>query len=175
MATKIKACKVREMIRKSESGELDQARVLKLIDEIGEVATAHPGHNLLFDLRDTELTSGAMGDIVEASMKARRIKALHGIKMAGVVPDEAIRSFIASRVEGMMQWKGMDNRVSNNLDEATAWLSEEEGDMEDDEDGFVFDEKMDGLLLGRCLCSINKSSMSMGFVFITGRLVLQST
>ena len=124
MAAKIKTCKVKEILRKSESGELDQARVLELIEDIGELATAHPGHNLLLDLRDTELISGAMGDIVEASMKADRIKALHGIKIAGVVPDEAIRSFIASRVEGMMQWKGMDYRVFNNLDKATAWLSE---------------------------------------------------
>ena len=125
MAAKIKTCKVKEILRKSESGELDQARVLELIEDIGELATAHPGHNLLLDLRDTELTSDAMGDIVEASMKADRIKALHGIKIAGVVPDEAIRNFIASRVEGLMQWKGMDYRVFNDLDEATAWLSDE--------------------------------------------------
>ena len=51
MAKNITVCKVRELIRKTESGILNQHRVLEIVQGLGEMATAHPCHNLLIDLR----------------------------------------------------------------------------------------------------------------------------
>ena len=124
MAGKIKTCKVTDIIEATESGDLDLERVQQIVEKIGAVATENPGHNILLDLRNTELSAATMGDMLETAATADQFKALHEVKIAGIVPDESIRSFVAERMQGVMQLKGFDYRVFTDADEASEWLAE---------------------------------------------------
>jgi hypothetical protein len=123
MAKSITVCNVCDLMRKTESGILDQRRLLEIVQELGEMATEHRGHNIQIDLRETQLTAGSMSDIVEAVMKAETFKELHEIKIANVVPDEASRLFIANRAEGLMQYRGFHYKVFTDPDVAIDWLT----------------------------------------------------
>ena len=121
---KITVCNVRELIRTTEAGILNQRRVLELVQELGEMAKTYPGNSILMDLRDTHLTAGSMSDIVEAVMKAQSFQELHEVRIANVVPNEASRLMIANRVEGLMQHEGFTFKCFTDSESARDWLDE---------------------------------------------------
>ena len=124
MTSKVKACRVKDFIREKESVDLDLDRIREIVAEIAAVAEDHPGQNVMIDLRETELSVATMADVLEAAATADTFKALHAIKIAGVVPDETHRRFTAKRMQWVMQLKGIEYQVFTEPEAATEWLSQ---------------------------------------------------
>ena len=59
-----------------------------------------------------------MGEILETAVRADGFEALHGIKIASVVPDEAFRCFVAERLRGCLQLNEIDYEVFTDLERA---------------------------------------------------------
>ena len=74
-------------------------------------------------MRDTQLSATSLVEVLETAMKADQFESLKGIKIASVVADDSIRTFIAGRMSSYLQLKGIDHQVFHDIAAAEEWLA----------------------------------------------------
>lgn len=125
MASEILVYKLKNFIRKNESGELSKNRIREIIDEIGALATFHPDHNILIDSRETSLSYQVnMADILETAIKLSVFKNVLTNKIANIIPEDENRVAIATKAQAAIQIKGIEYKFFTEFEEAIEWLSE---------------------------------------------------
>ena len=65
MLSGIKVYKVKDFIRKTETGKIDLERSKKIIRELAKAAGSHANHNILIDLRETTVLASSIEDVMK--------------------------------------------------------------------------------------------------------------
>ena len=125
MPSGIKIYKIKDFIRKNESGDLNSDRVTEIIKEIATAAAFHPDHNILIDSRKTKLPDDVnMTDIMKTALEMSAFKDVLNNKIANVIPIDKDRVSVAEKVEAAIQIKGIHYKFFTDFEEAIEWLSD---------------------------------------------------
>ena len=125
MPENIKIYKIKDFVRKNESGELSRDRITKIIMEIATAATLYPGHNILIDSRKTTMSYDVnMIDIMKTTMELEKFKDVLKSKIANVIPEDENRISIAKKSESSIQIKGIKYKFFTDFEAAIEWLSD---------------------------------------------------
>jgi len=125
MSSEVKIYKVKDFIRRNESGEIDFERSMQIIRELAIAASFYAGHNILVDLRETTIAGESdMGTLLKLALEMARYGSVFKGKIANVVPDDEKRLSIARQFEASLQIQGFIYKVFSSFEEAINWLSE---------------------------------------------------
>ena len=125
MPSGIKIYKIKDFIRKNESGELSQDRIREIINEIGAAATFHPGHNILIDSRETTFSYHVtMTDIMKTAIELSVFKNILTNKIANIIPKDKNRVSIAEKTQAAIQMKGIEYKFFTEFEDAIEWLTD---------------------------------------------------
>ena len=124
MKTEYKVYKIKDFVRKTVSGEIDMEESMSLVKQFADIAFLHPDHNILVDMRDSELTDASIVDMMKVSLELA--KALPGFKnkIANVIPNNEERIRIARQFHSCMVLKGFSYEVFTDFEKAMEWLSD---------------------------------------------------
>jgi hypothetical protein len=121
----IKIYKIRDFIRKGESGELNRDRVKEIILEIGAAAAFHPDHNMLIDFREPTISYDVnMTDIMKSAMELSTFKGVLRNKIANIIPKDKDRVSIAEKAEAAIRLGGIEYKFFTDFEAAIEWLSD---------------------------------------------------
>lgn len=124
MPTEIKTYSINDFIRMTATGKLDYDASVKLIRRLAEAAAYHEGHNLLIDLRDTEVEWANLNEILKLTLEFTKLEVKFKNKLASIIPDNEKRIAIAAQFKACMDIRGFDYEVFTDYEEAIEWLSE---------------------------------------------------
>ena len=124
MSSEIKIYKIKDFIRKTESGDVDFDKSIQIIRELSAVAALHTGHNILIDLRETTLSFAGMDKVMKIAMEFVQLMSSFKNKIANVVPSDAERVLMAEKLEACMKIKKFPYRFFTDFEDAIEWLSE---------------------------------------------------
>jgi hypothetical protein len=125
MSSGIKIYKIKDFIRKDESGELNRDRVKEIILEIGAAAAFHPDHNMLIDFRETTISCDVnMTDIMKSAMELSTFKDVLRNKIANIIPRDKDRVSIAEKAEAAIRLGGIEYKFFTDFEAAIEWLSD---------------------------------------------------
>jgi hypothetical protein len=125
MQSEIKVYKIKDFIRKNESGELSKDRIREIIMEIGTAACYFPDHNILIDFRNTTISWPAnMVDIMKTAIEVSAFKNVLQNKIANIIPVDEERISFAEITQAAIQIKGIDYKVFTDFEDAIEWLSD---------------------------------------------------
>ena len=124
MKTEYKVYKIKDFVRKTVSGEIDMEESMSLVKQFADIAFLHPDHNILVDMRDSELTDASIVDMMKVSLELAN--ALPGFKnkIANVIPNNEERIRIARQFHSCMVLKGFSYEVFTDFEKAMEWLSD---------------------------------------------------
>ena len=124
MKTEYKVYKINDFVRKTISGEVDMEKSMSLVKQFADIASLHPDHNILVDMRDSELTDASIVDMMKVSLELAN--ALPGFKnkIANVIPNNEERIRIARQFHSCMVLKGFSCEVFTDFEKAMEWLSD---------------------------------------------------
>ena len=71
--TEYKVHKIKGFVRKTVSGEVDMEESMSLVKQFVDIAFLHPDHNILVDMRDSELTDAIIIDMVKVSLELANV------------------------------------------------------------------------------------------------------
>jgi hypothetical protein len=121
----VKIYKIKDFIRKDESGELTRDRVKEIILEIGTAAAFHPDHNILIDFRETTISHDVnMTAIMKSAKDVFAFKDVLRNKIANIIPGDKDRISIAERAEAAIQLGGIHYKYFTDFEAAIEWLSD---------------------------------------------------
>ena len=87
MLSGIKVYKVKDFIRKTETGNIDLERSKKIVRELAKAAGSHANHNILVDLRETTVsTAASIEDIMKVALEFGSYVSSFKNKIANIVP-----------------------------------------------------------------------------------------
>ena len=124
MATEIKTYRIKDFIKVTKTGEIDLDRSREMIREIAAAAAHYDDHNILFDLRETVVTTASMGDLLQLAMDMALHKSLFQKKIANVIPDDDERLLIAENFKACLVIQGFEYDYFTDFESAIEWLSE---------------------------------------------------
>jgi hypothetical protein len=125
MSSGIKIYKIKDFIRKDESGELNRDRVKEIILEIGTAAAFHPNHNILIDFRETTIACDVnMTDIMKSAKEVFVFKDVLRNKIANIIPTDKDRVSIAEKAEAAIRLGGIEYKFFTDFEAAIEWLSD---------------------------------------------------
>jgi hypothetical protein len=124
MALGIKIYKMKNFIRKAESGEVDFDRSIEIVREVAAAAAFHTDHNILMDMRRTTVSLGSMEEMIKIAVEFVNCMPSFKNKMANVIPDETRRVATAKEFEACMKLKNFQYRFFTDFEEAIEWLSD---------------------------------------------------
>ena len=124
MPAEIKSYKINDFIRMKTSGTLDYDESVKLIRKLAKAAAYHEGHNILIDLRDTEVEWANLNEILNLTLEFTKLEVEFKNKLASIIPDNERRIAIAAQFKACMDIRGFDYEVFTDFEEAIEWLSE---------------------------------------------------
>jgi len=124
MVSGIKIYKIKDFIRKTETGELDLNRSKQLIAELVKVAGNHVDHNILIDLRETTVPVANLEGIIKVALEFGSFSSLFKNKIANVIPDDKERLAIANQVKSCMDIQGFQYQIFTDYENAIEWLSD---------------------------------------------------
>ena len=125
MAAQFMIYRTQDLIRKNASGMLDMDRSMALARDLAAVAGIYRNHNILLDLRDTEIVHGAgIGQLMELVMVFTRALPGFSGKIANLIPADPEREHTAKMVESLMQVENIDYRYFTDYEAATDWLAD---------------------------------------------------
>lgn len=124
MPPEFKIYKIKNLIRKDESGELSREKIEGIIKKLSTAAALHPDHNILLDFRQTTLSEVGMVDILTAAMEIERFKEVLTNRIANVIPSDKNRISIAEKTEAAFQLKGIQYKFFTHFEDAIEWLSD---------------------------------------------------
>jgi hypothetical protein len=127
MLSGTKIYKVKDFIRKTETGNIDLERSKKIVRELATVSGLRSDHNILIDLRETTISSAAsIEDIMKVAVEFGSSVPNFKNKIANIIPDDQERMKIASRFKSGMVLQGFRYEVFTDYESAIEWLSETE-------------------------------------------------
>ena len=125
MLSGIKIYKVKDFIRKTETGNIDFERSRKIVRELAMVAGLHTDHNILVDLRETTIsTASTIEDIMKIALEFGSYVSSFKNKIANIIPDDPERMKIASRFNACMDIQGFEYEIFTDYESAIEWLSQ---------------------------------------------------
>ena len=124
MKTQIKIYNIKEFIRKNVSGEFDFEKSRELVRQIAGLATLHPDHNILMDMRDTTVSSLRITDLMKLSLEFIGYLPEFKNKIVCVVPDNEERLRIARQFHSCMNLKGFSYEIFTDFEKALDYLSD---------------------------------------------------
>ena len=126
MLSGIKAYKVKDFIRTTQTGNIDTKRSKEIVRELVKVAGSHSDHNILIDLRETTVSVSNIVDILEVAREFGSSVSSFKNKIANIVPDDHERMVIAHRFKACMDMQGFEWEIFTDYEGAIEWLSETE-------------------------------------------------
>jgi hypothetical protein len=119
----IKIYKVKDFIRKTETGNIDFERSKKIVRELGIAAGSHTDHNILVDLRETSVSAASIEDIMKIALEFGTYISSFKNKIANIIPDDQKRMIIANRFKACMDIQGFEYEIFTDYESAIEWLS----------------------------------------------------
>ncbi|MBU0768901.1 MAG: hypothetical protein KJ687_07410 [Proteobacteria bacterium] len=126
MLSGIKVYKVKDFIRKTETGNIDLERSKKIVRELAMAAGSHADHNILIDLRETTVSASSIEDIMKVVLEFGSYVSSFKNKIANIVPDDPERMSIAYRFKACMDIQGFEYEIFTDYESAIEWLSQTE-------------------------------------------------
>lgn len=123
MLSGIKVYKVKDFIRKTETGKIDLERSKKIIRELAKAAGSHANHNILIDLRETTVLASSIEDVMKAALEFGSYVSSFKNKIANIIPDDQKRMIIANRLKACMDIQGFEYEIFTDYESAIEWLS----------------------------------------------------
>ena len=123
MLSGIKIYKVKDFIRKTESGNIDLERSKKIVRELAITADSHTDHNILIDLRETTVSAPSIEDIMKIALEFGTYISSFKNKIANIIPDDQKRMIIANRFKACMDIQGFEYEIFTDYESAIEWLS----------------------------------------------------
>jgi hypothetical protein len=123
MPSSVKIYRVGDFIRKTESGKLDLDRSISIVRELAAKASYHKEHNIMLDLRETDLNVN-LGDLIHVSLEFASYKEVFNNKIAVLIPNTEKRRQIAKRFKACMDIQGFEFRQFIDFESAIEWLSD---------------------------------------------------
>jgi len=124
MLSGIKVYKVKDFIRKTQTGNIDLNRSKQIVRELAKATGSHTNHNILVDLRETTVSPAAsIEDIMEVALEFGSYVSSFKNKIANIIPDDPERMEIASRFKACMDIQGFEYEVFTDYESAIEWLS----------------------------------------------------
>jgi hypothetical protein len=125
MSATVKIYKVKDFIRKTETGNIDFDRSMEFIHDLAVAASFHTDHNILIDMRETTLVDkGDMDTLLQLALEVVRYKSVFRGKIANVVPNDENRLSIARQFKACLDIKGFHYEIFTSFEDAIDWLSE---------------------------------------------------
>ena len=110
------------LIIKKIKGELNHARVMRLVRELAVDAASHPDRNILIDYRQTTASNKTMLDIMKISAEIKSFQFFFTNRVATIIPPDDKRFEVANKVKACLVIMGFHYEVFTDYDEALAWL-----------------------------------------------------
>ena len=129
MKTEIKIYNIKEFVRKNVSGELDLDKSMHLVRQIASIASLHPHHNILIDMRDTTFSSISIIDLMKLTLEFTEYLPDFKNRIASVIPDNEERLRIARQFHSCMLLKGFSYGVFTDFEKTIEWLAETSAPM----------------------------------------------
>jgi len=127
MLSGIKVYKVKDFIRKTETGNVDLKRSQQIVRDIAKASGSHADHNILIDLRETTVSAAAsIEDIMKVALEFGSYVSSFKNKIANIIPDDLERLEIANRFKACMDIQGFEYEVFTDYESAIEWLSQTE-------------------------------------------------
>ena len=127
MLSGIKVYKVKDFIRKTETGNIDLKRSKQIVRDLATAAGFRPDHNILVDLRETTVSpAGTIEDIMKVALEFGSYVSSFKNKIANIIPDDPKRMKIASRFKACMDIQGFQYEIFVDYESAIEWLSQTE-------------------------------------------------
>ena len=123
MLSGIKIYKVNDFIRKTETGNIDLERSIKIVRELAIAAGLHSDHNILVDLRETTVSAATIEDIMKVALEFGTYVSSFKNKIANIIPDDPKRMVIANRFKACMDIQGFEYEIFTDYESAIEWLS----------------------------------------------------
>jgi hypothetical protein len=123
MLSGIKIYKVKDFIRKTESGNIDLERSKKIVRELAMAAKTYTNHNILIDLRETTVSAASIEDIMKIALEFGTYISSFKNKIANIIPDDQKRMLIANRFKACMDIQGFEYEIFTDYESAIEWLS----------------------------------------------------
>jgi len=124
MVSGIKVYKVKDFIRKTQTGNIDLKRSKEIVRELANAAGSYTDHNILIDLRETTVSVSNIVDILEVAREFGSSVSSFKNKIANIVPDDHERMVIAHRFKACMDMQGFEWEIFTDYEGAIEWLSE---------------------------------------------------
>jgi hypothetical protein len=127
MLSGIKVYKVKDFIRKTETGNIDLKRSQQIVRDLAKASGSHSDHNILIDLRETTVSAAAsIEDIMKVALEFGSYVSSFKNKIANIIPDDLERLEIANRFKACMDIQGFEYEVFTDYESAIEWLSQTE-------------------------------------------------
>ena len=123
MLSGLKIYKVKDFIRKTETGNIDLERSKKIVRELAVAAGSHTDHNILIDLRETTVSAATIEDIMKIALEFGTYVSSFKNKIANIIPDDQDRMIIANRLKACMDIQGFEYEIFTDYESAIEWLS----------------------------------------------------
>jgi hypothetical protein len=108
----------------SASGKLDYEDSVKIIHRLAEAAFFHKDHNILIDLRETDVEWISMNELLKLTLEFTKLEVDFKNRLANLIPDNEKRIAIAAQFKACMDIRGFEYEVFTDYEEAIEWLSE---------------------------------------------------
>ena len=126
MLSGLKIYKVKDFLRKTETGNIDLKRSKQIVKELAMAAGLHTNHNILIDLRETSVSVANIEDIMKVALEFGSYISSFKNKIANIVPDDSERLKIANRFKACMDIQGFEYEIFTDYESAIEWLSQTE-------------------------------------------------
>jgi len=126
MLSGIKVYKVKDFIRKTETGNIDLERSKQIVRELAVAAGSHKDNNILIDLRETTVSAATIEDIMKIALEFGSYISSFKNKIANIIPDDSERLIIANRFKACMDIQGFEYEIFTDYEGAIEWLSQTE-------------------------------------------------
>jgi hypothetical protein len=117
-----KLYKTDDFIKMDKEGVLDLERSKKIVRELAATAGYHKDHNLLIDMRNTEISLN-LTDIMKVVLEFYQYKNLFKNKLAVIIPDKEERIKTAEMFRVSMGLKEFDYKYFVDFEKAIDYLS----------------------------------------------------
>ena len=123
-SARVKIYKMTDFIRLTETGEIDIDRSKEIIRQLAVAASFHEDHNILVDLRDTNLKEESIRNVLEVALEIARYKSVFKGKLANLLPDEEKRLLAAKQLKVLLDLEGFQYEIFTSFEDAVEWLSD---------------------------------------------------
>ena len=124
MPSGLKIYKIKDFIRRTESGEIDFDKSIQMVHELSLAAYFHKDHNILIDLRETTVSVAGVEKLMKIAMEFVECMPSFKNKIANVIPRNPNRAAVAKKFEECMNIKKYQYKFFTEYEHAIEWLSD---------------------------------------------------